>query len=475
MTVSRRLAEFVVGTPYSALPPGAVVTTRRALLDTLGVALAGSIEKASAIVIAQARECAAASGASGIIAGGFRAAAAEAAFANGVLAHVLDYDDVGVRAQGHPSAVLFPAALALAEQEGSSGSELVAAYVLGLEVLDRISLAMPMLHSKGWHPTSALGTFGAAAAAARLLRLDVAETTMALGIAASMTGGLTQNFGTFTKSLHAGHSARCGVHAALLARDGFTAALDVFEGEFGVARAFFAGQPVDVAAMAADLGRPFLASVAEINVKKYPCCLQMHRALDAILALAREHDLAADDVARIDCELPLLAPRVLFHHDPQSRLEAKFSIEFCMATALIERRLGLGELTDANVRRPDIRALGRRVHMHSHPGAQEGDYGEDRPDVVTITRADGRVLSKSVLRARGHAEAPLGWDELADKFRDCAGVVMPPAAVAQAIDLVGRIEMLDGVGELMRLLSTRFRPGIAAAPPTPRSAPERAT
>jgi 2-methylcitrate dehydratase PrpD len=314
-----------------------------------------------------------------------------------------------------------------------------------------------MLHGKGWHPTAVFGTLGASMAAAKLLKLDVDRTAMALGIAASTAAGLTQNFGTDTKSMHAGNAARNGIMAALLARDGFTAAPDIMEGHLGFPVAFFHGQHVDVDAMANGLGQPFALVDQGVNVKKYPCCLLPQRAVDAMIELAVKHDLKAGDIAQIDCELPPLAPKILFYEEPANSLEAKFSLQYCLAAALIDRQLGLAQFTDEKVCSQPMRELGRKIRMHVYPDAAAGENGDNRPDIVVVQLNDGTTLTQSVLRARGHAEAPLDWDELVHKFRDAAGRALEDPAVARAIELIERIDTLGDVGELMAGLAVPAR------------------
>lgn len=452
MTISQIIAKFVVETRYDDLPSEAVDASRRTLLDTLGVALAGCGEHASKAIM-QLIEAAASRPSCTLLGSSVRACSTDAALANGVFAHVLDYDDVGHRAQGHLSAVLFPAILALAEEESCSGAEVVVAYVIGVEVWARIAATMPLLHNKGWHPTAVFGTLGAGMAAAKLLKLDAERAANALGIAASMAAGLTRNFGTDTKSLHVGNAARSGILAAQLARNGFTAAMDVFEGRLGFPAAFFHGQAVDASAMAAQLGHPFALVDPGVNVKKYPCCLLTQRIVDATIHLSKQYGLNAKDITEIVCEVPPLGPKILFYTEPANSLEAKFSLQHCVAAALIDRRLGLAQFTDEKVRDPAVRELGAKVKMRVYPDAAETETGDTRPDTIQIRCTDGRVLNHSVLRAKGHAEAPLDWGELVEKFRDAAGQSLDDRAALSTIDLVSRIETLPDIQPLMRVLS----------------------
>ena len=228
MEILKKLAEFVVKTNFDDLPSDAVNVTKRALIDTLGVAFAGSREPAAKIITGFVKSFQS-QPVSGVIGGSIRVSSPDAALANGTMAHALDYDDAS-NSGGHQSATLFPTILGLGEELGCSGKDVISAYVLGAEVWSRISSNMPGLHFKGWHPTSVFGPLGTAVAAAKLLRLDVKETMMALGLAGSQAAGIGQNFGTMTKPFHVGNAARSGIVSAMLARDGFTATQEILEG-----------------------------------------------------------------------------------------------------------------------------------------------------------------------------------------------------------------------------------------------------
>ncbi|MFQ5933470.1 MAG: MmgE/PrpD family protein, partial [Dehalococcoidia bacterium] len=226
MNITESVADFILETRLDDVPGEAIIQAKRAILDTLGVALAGSREEPSRIVLEFVQERGGRATAS-IVGAGLRTDCLSAALVNGTMAHALDYDDVNDAMMGHPSAPLVPAVMALAQEVGASGERALEAFLVGFEVECKLGLAVGHSHYvKGWHATSTLGTMGAAASAAKLLGLDKRCTQMALGIAASMAGGMRQNFGTMTKPLHVGHAARSGLLAALLAQKGFTASAD---------------------------------------------------------------------------------------------------------------------------------------------------------------------------------------------------------------------------------------------------------
>jgi 2-methylcitrate dehydratase PrpD len=447
ISVSEHLARFVAET--KRVPEEAIAQAKRALLDTLGVTLAGSREESARIVAGWARDGGGREEAT-LLGQRVRVPAAEAALANGTAAHALDYDDVNLPMRGHPSAPLLPAALATAETPGRSGRDLLAAFVLGFEVEARLGRAIGEAHyALGWHATSTLGTLGAAAASAQLLGLDAGRSQMALGIAASLASGLQQNFGTMTKPLHAGWAARNGVVAAELAGRGFTADPRALEGESGLLRAMSGGAEVDFEPLAA-LGDPFEITSSGIGVKLYPCCYAVHRSLDAALDLRAQQRIDPGAIARVRVEVSRGALLPLREEPPATGLEGKFSLGYCLAAALADGRVGLATFTDEAVRRPAARELMAKVEARegAEPGAFPiGGYAE-----VGIVLRDGSEHSLRVDTPRGDPSRPLSWDELAGKFRDCAANVLPTQAVERTLSTVERLEELPNLGGLIETL-----------------------
>ncbi|RPI42258.1 MAG: MmgE/PrpD family protein [Betaproteobacteria bacterium] len=456
MEVTARLARFVVATGYDEMSPEVIAAAKPAFLDTLGVALAGSRAPSVGIVNDLVTRLGGTDEAS-VIGFALRTSAANAALANGVMAHALDYDDdIGV-GYGHPSAVLVPTVLALGEALGRSGRDVLAAYVLGVEVWFKVARVMPRLHPLGWHPTGVFGALGAAAAAAKLMRLDADRTTMALGLGGSQAAGLIQNLGTMTKPFHAGNAARSGVVAAMLAADGFTATRAVLEGDLGFPVALCGHGEVDPGAMLRDLGAPFALIRPGINVKQYPCYYSAHKCIDAALHLIERHDIQPDAVASVDCRVPARVAKILFYTEPRTGLEGKFSMQFFMAAALVERSLGLAQFTDAKVNDARIRGLMKRVTMSEHRDWGPGEIPLDHPDIVTVTLKSGTEYRRAVATARGHADNPLTWGELTDKYQACARLAMPEKDAMRLSDMLAHLDELAEVGELMHLLRTAGR------------------
>ncbi len=383
-----------------------------------------------------------------------RASAANAALANGTAAHALDYDDMCFVSLAHPSAPLVAAALAAAEIAGASGRALLDAYVVGFEIEGRLGRAMnPRHYQRGWHCTSTLGTIGAAAAAARLLRLDSDAAGHALAIAASEASGLKENFGTMVKPLHAGLAARNGVLAAFLARAGMTASRAAIEGPQGFLKALD-GEKTSLDAETADLGSRWEIVDTGITVKLYPSCAGTHPTLDALLDLKRREDLRAEEIDAIDVGVDPIVPTILLYDQPSSGLEGKFSMPFCAAAAIVNGRIGIDTFEPAQLRNPAILALQERVTMRVDPtlDALAPSLTQAR---VTVRLRDGRVLSASANGARGYPEKPASDDELASKFMSCATQTLSTTHAARTLDVLRDIESLTDVRVLTELLGSR--------------------
>ncbi|OGL12451.1 MAG: hypothetical protein A3I14_11495 [Candidatus Rokubacteria bacterium RIFCSPLOWO2_02_FULL_73_56] len=420
MSATARLAEFVVKTSFEDCPPEAIAGVRRAALDTLGVTLAGAGEPAARLV----RRVVRAEGGTRlatVIGTRLVTAPGWAALANGTAGHAHDFDDTSFALMGHPSVPLLSAALAAGEAEMADGRAVVLAYVVGFEVGAALGTAVnPAHYTRGWHATSSIGTLGCAAAAARLLRLDVEQTRHALALAASHASGLKENFGSMTKPYHAGHAARSGVLAAQLAREGFTASATALEGRQGYAAAFGAAHALDPACEA--LGRRWQILASGIAVKPYPSCALTHAAIDALLDLRARHGFGADDVAAIEVGVNRVAPDVLAHTRPATPLERKFSMQFCAAAAAAEGRVDLASFADAEPAAA-VRALMARVAMVVDPALPD-ELEQHAWSRVTVRLRDGRTLASPPRGAQGHPATPLSAEALRAKFLGCATRVL---------------------------------------------------
>jgi 2-methylcitrate dehydratase PrpD len=380
---------------------------------------------------------------------GLRTSAEGAALINGVSGHALDYDDVSVSVRGHPSVVVLPAALAAAQSVGASGRALLEAFVAGVEVMAKLGRAIGPAHYRaGWHATSTLGTLASAVAAGKLLGLDAGRLEHALAIAVSEASGSRQNFGTMTKPFHPGHAARCGVHAARLAQKGMLGDPTAIEGPVGFFAMFAFGEarPGDVVDA---LGAPFDLVSPGFSVKKYPCCFATHRAADGVLDLAAEHGIRPNDVAAVTVTVPVGGRQPLIHDRPETGLQGKFSMQYVIAAALLDRGLGFDSFSDAAVQRPEAQALLRLVTVVEDPAIRASDNPMEEGYVTVDVRTKaGPRFTQRIDHPRGSPALPLRREELVAKFRDCAARVLDPVSVDRALTSLDAIESVRDVNSL---------------------------
>jgi len=446
-----------------AWPEAALESAHRQFIDVIAVSIAGAEEPATHRVLETVAPWG--TGPSTVIGAGTSLAAPWAALVNGTAAHALDFDDNFDPAKAHATAVLAPAILALAEQEGASGADCLDAYIAGLQILGRTGQGVNPAHrNRGWHATATVGAIGAAAACARLLRLDAEKSAHALSVATSMAGGFMSQFGTMTKPLHAGLAAKAGVMAASLARNGLTAGVDTFDGPTGMNRLMVGpdyehlrdtlthvehGQ--NLRFETDSVGEPLLILSSGFRVKRFPNCGSAHRAMDGLLELRERHGFGPDDVAAIDVRAPVSHLNNLMYTVPEDPLQAKFSLEYGLACVLLTGRCGLAEFEPERVIRPEVRALYPRIHRHPVDAA-EGEY----PTEVDVTLADGTVLRTAVAMPCGSLAAPFANAEYWAKFTDCAAPVMPSSALDRARKALNDLPILPKVTALMTALGAPF-------------------
>jgi len=447
MTIIEGIAERIGAIRYDGLPLEAVDWAKMAILDTVGVTLAGAGEACAQIVERVLATGATSIGGECLIFGtDRRAAPLDAALINGTASHALDFDDVSNSLGGHPSAPILPALFTLAETLDCDGRAFITAYVAGFETETRIGRGVHFHHyEKGWHPTATLGVFGATAACCHLMGLDAPRAAQALAIAASLASGIKANFGTMTKPLHVGHTARNGLFAAMLARDGFTANPGALEHKQGFLLVFNGAGNFDAEAILKDWGQPYDIVRPGLAIKQHPCCGSTHPAIDAMLLLRAEHEIRPERIARVDS---WTHPRRLAHTDrpdPQSGLDAKFSVQYCLARALMQGRIRLQDFEGEAFRDPEPRALMQRIHAAPHPD-MGSDSAEHLGAEVRLTLDDGRMLTKRIGAALGRGpDNPLPADALAAKFIDCAGRVLPAAQVGRLQQVLNRLDEQDSL------------------------------
>jgi 2-methylcitrate dehydratase PrpD len=459
--VTSYVADFIVNTRYTDLPGDVIELARKSILDGLGLALCGSVAKSGEIVrtyIQSGGLTGSGSNAATVIGSALKAPARFAAFANGVGIHADDYDDTQLavaedRVYGlltHPTAPVLPGTLALAETRSMSGRDLMLAYNLGVEVECKIAEAIaPRHYEEGFHTTGTVGVFGSATAAAKLYGLDRAHVLIALGIAASEGAGLRENFGTMTKPFHAGRAAENGVVAADMAKLGWTAADTILEAPRGFFQA--AGGGFDPGAIMGKLGKPWAFVSPGISIKPFPSGSLSHPGMSEMLDLIREHRITADQVERVKVGTNRNMPNTMIHHHPTDYLQAKFSMEFCMAALLLYGKAGLLEFNNEVVNRPAVQEMIKRVDFGVDPVAEAAGYNK-MTTIISIKLKDGRTVSGRADFAKGSPANPISYEEVGAKFLDCASFAKWPAVKANAVvEMVRKLEDVPNVRALASL------------------------
>lgn len=443
---TRHICEFVLATEFDDLSEEVVDLTTRMVVDTVGVALAAT----STDTVGTAERALETASPESHVVGGFRTSSVrDAGLMNGILAHALDFDDVHHSMGGHPTAPVLSAALPVAARRSISGSELLTALVLGTEV--EITLAKvlnPGHYERGWHPTSVLGTFGAVTAAGSVLGLDLAELRNAFGIAASSASGIKGNFGTMTKPYHVGNAARSGLEAAQLASRGFTANERILELGFGGFLDLFQGDSgIEYDNHFETLGSPWSILQPRTSFKPYPCCGSTHAAVDAALSL--RHEIDPDSIAAVEIAAH---PRRLEHtdrHAPETGLEAKFSIQYCVSTALLDGDLWIDHFSREAVRREDVRTLQERVTVRKD---EEGFATDEWGARVVVETDDSERVTATIAAPRGSGANPLSDAEFERKYRRCASRALDDEQVETSLERLQGIETAADVSRIANAL-----------------------
>ncbi|MGY8959488.1 MAG: MmgE/PrpD family protein [Alphaproteobacteria bacterium] len=450
------IADFIVNTKTSDFPKDSNQKAIKVIADTFAVILAGvSSEVAEPLqrYLDAAREV----GASPILGAGRTTTAETAALINGTYGHALDYDDVLSMMPAHPSVVILSALLAGMNGRTVSGKDFIEAYIIGVEVGGKIGLGITNEHyQRGYHATGTLALFSGLAALSRLYALDAPTIQQAMGIAGSMASGLRRNFGTMTKPLHSGLAARSALSSVRLAMAGFTAAPDIMEAEAGVFTTLgTAASDPDVTARG--LGQPFIISNPGIAIKKFPCCYATHRAIDGVLTLRERLGFDAGSIDNVICRMPPGGMKVLTYPRPTTGLEGKFSLPYSIAAAVLDGQFSLWSFSDEAVRRPEITSLYERIDGHETETSRGDDPQFDKRSSgsrgfveVEIHLKDGRRDQIRVDAPPGAPARELTWDELQEKFMDCAKQA-PRIGDAKAASAFAAIKSLDQANDVSHI------------------------
>ncbi len=448
-----QISDFIAGLRYEDLPTAVVQDAKYRVLDWLGSALAGSSYKPALIVTKMVLEAGGAPQAT-VLQSGMKVPMAQAALANGIMGHVVEYDDGHRLAIAHPGAVTVPTALAVAESLGRSGKEVLTAIVAGYEVLIRLGASINPSHYQIWHTTGTCGTFAAAATAARLLKLDPARTQMCLGVAGTMACGLQETFGTHAKPLNVGHACQSGIQAGLLAMEGFTGPEDILLGPKGFVTA--TTEQFDSALLDQIDERQYLSPTAYYKV--YASCGHTNSPLDALFAIMKRHNVPPPSIRAVRIATYRTAVQLTGEFKNQSEEEAKFSLPYCVAVALLHKRVTLAEFAPGKLQDPEVVALARKIHVSEDAGATVAFPRERRADVA-VEFQDGQVIEEKILFPLDTPD----YKAVGEKFLSLAEMTMDAQQARTTADIVLNLEQCPGLDRLME--NVRSKPLLTCSAP----------
>lgn len=453
MNYTETLSHFIANSTMQDFPEEVVDASKKCLLDWIGVTLGGMKDPSVRLLVHFIEEMGGRRQAS-ILGYGTKTNLLYAALANGMMSHVLDFDDAHSGVRTHPSAPLIPALLSIAEYRGLSGSDLITAFVVGFEITIRVGFALGReYYDAGWHATSVLGRFGAAAGVGRLLNLNVRQLCNAFGLAATQAGGVRDVFGTMAKPFHAGKAAMDGALSALLAQRGFRAPEDILSQNSGFPALF--SSEYNPNRLTIDLGKSY--HILGDSFKPYAACLLAHPVIDGMVILKEECDIDNNMVEKIDLEVSPMAMKVAGSMKPKDGMEGKFSLHFVAALALIYGGAGNSLFTDETVRDPGIKRLMRKVKASS-----KASLGETEAR-VTITMKDGTRYARRISTPKGDPGNPLTFEEIVGKFRDLTAEVLSAEGASHIIETVRNLDKLKTSAKLVKLC--RAQTGIDTAIP----------
>jgi 2-methylcitrate dehydratase PrpD len=452
--------DYTIGSGLDRFPSEAVSLAKQCIIDGLGVILAGSAAKGTAIVRDYVRAGKETGEATALGGEPFTCRAASAALINGTAGHALDFDDTQLSSSPdrifglltHPTIPPLAASLAVGERLGVSGRQFLEAYLTGFEVECKMAEAInPTHYQNGFHSSGTFGTFGAMIGAAKLLRLNAETLGNALAIASSMSSGIRLNFGTMTKPLHVGRAAQNGVIAAELAAAGHTGGKDALDSPWGFFRVFTLGAGFDANQIVGALGNPPSIVSPGVSLKPYPCGSLGHPSMDAMLKLVLTHDVKPEQVKAVRFRAGSNILNPLRYQIARTELEAKFCPAFMMSSLLLRRKAGIHEFTDEFVQSAPVQEMMRKVTTIRDHTIEARGFDKMR-STIEVDLADGRTLVEDAdERYRGGPDKPFTREELRGKFTDCASLVLQPDAIGATLD---RLESLEQVRNVREIVST---------------------
>ncbi len=449
--VAEFFASKLSGLSFNQFDAEVIHWAKVGILDTVGVTLAGSREPCAEIL---AGVLDGSVGHSVIFGKSSMGSALDAALINGTASHALDFDDCNNTMGGHPSVPIVPALFALSDEMSVSGKDFIAAYVAGFEVETKLAMMVNFYHyTKGWHPTSTLGVFGSAAACSHLLKLNQQQITVALALAASGASGIKANFGSMTKPMHIGRCAREGLLAAKLAKAGYTANVNnVFEHPQGFMEVYNGSANYDIQKGLSAWANPFDIVKPGIAIKQYPCCGSTHPAIDCAIQIALENRIQSSDIKQVEIWIHERRLQHTNRPNPNSELDAKFSVQYVVARALLEACVSLEHFENNNFSDSVIKELMTKIHAHPYDDSHfpsDNHFGGE----VRVHLHNGSILAAKVDAPLGRtSDNPLPADRLKRKFELCANGIISLDAAEHACHLIENLENLED----MRLLTKLF-------------------
>ena len=439
MNATKTLSEFVASSRYDDFDDSVVEAAKIAILDGVANMLAGSTQELASIVGRYVQDMGG-STQSSVVGWGFKTNAPSAAFANGVFGHCLDFEIQGYPPT-HGTSSCLPAALALGEARPTNCKAIIEAYVMGWEIQGRLRAASAAFSNPAYHPPGLVGPLGGAVAGAKVLGLDAWHIQMAMGIAASRTGGLTANTGTMVKSTHTGNAARMGAEAAILAAAGYTSSDSILEAPNGYSDALF-DVNMDWEMLTNGLGVSYRLVDPGFDIKRFPAQVHMQNPIEAVLNLLESHSLRADDVENLTVHT---GGRGHSGSLPASGLDGKFSIEYCAAAALLDGKVGIETFTDDRRFSPDMEETLGKIQVE--PGNHDSADAK-----VTALLKDGSSAAAECRGFRGSARNPMSRDERMDKVIDCIGRVLTDQDADRLVSLIEGLENVADISEIMDLI-----------------------
>ena len=457
--LTKYVAEFVKKNKYSSIPKNVVELAKKHILDGFGLALSGSVARTGDYLFKHIKQNSA-KGRATVIGSKMKVTSRFAALANGTGIHSDDYDDTQLAVQKdrvyglltHPTAPCLPSAFAEGELKKINGKDLLNAYLIGVDVECKVSEAMsPRHYQHGFHSTATCGTLASAAAAAKIRSYSVSKIQQSLAIAASLSAGLRENFGTMTKPLHAGRAAESGVVACDLVGLGFSATDKILESPRGFFQAHGGGYNLN--SIKGQLGRPWTFSKPGISIKPHPCGSLTHPGMTKILELILKYDIKPKDVVKVDVGTNHNMQNALIYHRPTNEFQAKFSMEYSMAILLVQRRAYIPEYQDKRINKPDVQKMLRKVNFYKNKIAEAAGYHK-MTTIIDIYLKNGKKISGRGDFGKGSPLIPMTYDEVADKFLGCCEFARWPTKKSKAIiETVRHLEKLKDISKLSKLLS----------------------